>query len=561
MSFDGIFLHQVKQELQELETGRITKVQSPYENEIILTVRAKGKNHKLLLCTHAQYARIQCTTLPYLNQEQPSLFCMTLRKYIDGAFIEKIEQQGNDRVICLSLTRRDEIGDQKYYQLILEIMGRHSNLLLVEKETNKIIDCLKHVGIHQNSYRTLLPGAIYLSVPHQDKKNPFQMTKEEVFHFLHTEVHSAKEIQTALQGIGKDTAHELFLRLDEEKEKVTIWDQFFQELEEKKPTLTTYEGKDYLLPMPYQSLPGENEFFSSYSELLDVYYGERVQQARVQQQIGDIAHRLRHIVEKNTLKIQKLEEQLSEASDAEKWRQYGELLTTYLHLVPKGATEVSLPNYYDEEGKDAVIPLDPAYSPNKNAQKYFQKYQKLKKSVKIVQQQIAQTKEENQYLESVLAQMEIATPEDLPAIQEELYAQGFLKEKKHRRMKTKKSQPLQFRTSQGTPIYVGRNNLQNDELSLKKAQKNDYWLHAKNIPGSHVILKTSTPTDEEIVEAATLAAYYSKYQKAANVPVDYIQVKHLRKPNGSKPGFVVYEGQKSTVVTPTKEKVEALKDE
>lgn len=560
MSLDGLMIHQLVNELnQTLQTGKINKIQQPYDNELILTVRANRKTYKVLLSAHPQYARMQMTTIPYQNPTQPPLFCMTLRKYLDGAIIEQITQEENDRVIHLHLRSRDDIGDLHHYILSLEMMGRHSNLIFIDCDENKIVDCVKHIGPSQNTYRTLLPGATYIAPPTQNKVNPWTIDDHRLFQFLHEDDLSTEHLMMYFQGIAKDSATELSQRLSEATHKAQAWQEFFVQLQYAHPEIVTCGRKQYIVPMNYSTLQGEKETFSTYSECFDAYFGQKAEKDRVYQKLGAIESRLQHIVKKNKQKIKKLEQTLYDADKAEILRQKGELLTTYLHDVKKGSSEVEVFNYYTNE--PLVIELNPAYSPNTNAQKYFQKYQKLKKSVHVVNEQIQHAKDENNYLMTVLDQLERATPMDIDVIEEELINQHYMKKKNKGKQKPKTSQPLLFRSSQGNTIYVGRNNLQNDRLTLKKAKKTDYWFHAKNIPGSHVILQCDYPTDEEVTEAAMLAAYYSKYRHSAQVPVDMIQVKHIKKPNGAKPGFVVYEGQKTVLVTPDEQIVEGLRDD
>lgn len=562
MSFDGIMTHQIVKELNDtLATGRINKIQQPYDNEIIMSIRARRHTYKLLLSAHAVYARAQLTTIPYQNPDQPPVFCMTLRKYLEGAIIEAVEQYENDRIINIIMSNRDDIGDLHHLVLSLEVMGRHSNLILIDRDQNKIIDCIKHVSMSQNSYRTLLPGADYHLPPEQHKAQPFTIDESSLFSFLHESDLTEKSIMAHFQGIGRDTAKELAARLNDTSHKAEAWQAFFEALiAHPEPTLITQGMKQFFTPIPYHMIEGNPQFFETYSDLMDAYYGEKAETDRVHQRLGNILHRLRHDEARNTQKIEKLNQTLAEADQAEILRQKGELLTTYLHDVPKGATSVSLPNYYDNN-QPLTIELNPAHSPNVNAQKYFQRYQKLKKGAKVVQAQIDQARDDNRYLESVIDQLERATPLDISVIEEELVSQGYLKARDKKRKMKQKSRPLQFMSSQGHRIQVGRNNLQNDQLTLKTAHKQHYWFHAKNIPGSHVILETDHPTDEEVTEAAELAAFYSKYRHSAQVPVDVIQVKHIRKPNGARPGFVVYEGQRTVLVTPDEEKIEALRDE
>lgn len=280
----------------------------------------------------------------------------------------------------------------------------------------------------------------------------------------------------------------------------------------------------------------------------------------MKQQGGELIHKLDNELKRNQTKILKLQQTLADTELAENYRRDGELLTTFMAQVPKGAEFVELPNYYEED-KPLKIKLNPALSPNQNAQKYFQKYQKLKNAVKIVHSQIEQATKEVGYLESVLAQLEIAGPMDIDLIREELIEQGYLKKRAAKKQKqSKQSKPDEFYSSDGTLILVGRNNLQNDQLTLRSAKKTDIWLHAKDIPGSHVIIKDTDPSETTLLEAAMLAAYYSKYRLSAQVPVDYVQVKYVHKPNGAKPGYVIYENQKTLYVTPEEDSIRKLKE-
>ncbi len=556
MSFDGVFTHLMVQELQnQLTSGRVNKIHQPYENEVVFVIRSQGKNHKLLLSAHPTYARVQCTTIAYSNPETPPNFLMMLRKYLEGAILESIEQIDNDRVIHFHFTRRDELGDLQALVLIVELMGRHSTILLMNKTSGKIVDTIKHIGHSQNTYRTLLPGAVYVAPPKQSTLNPFTASRTKIFEELSTlDPLTAKELQQRFQGLGRDTAEELIARINANpNEKLRQWEAFFTELtQELAPSYLQSEKKEYFTPIPYPTLIDATTtvtHYQSLSELLDAFYHDKAERDRVKQQGGELLKKIENELKRNQLKLKKRQQTLIDSENAEEFRQKGELLTTFMNQVPRGAASVDLENYYDEN-RLLTIKLDPALSPNQNAQKYFQRYQKLKNAVKLIHQQIAETKEEIAYLESVLAQLEIASPMDLAVIREELIAQGYVKNRSKRRKKAAPSQPERFLSSDGTEIFVGKNNLQNDQLTLKTARKSDIWLHTKNIPGSHVIIRSDDPSETTLMEAAELAAYFSKYRQSAQVPVDYVQVKHIRKPNGAKPGFVIYENQKTLFVTP-----------
>lgn len=565
MSFDGVFTHAMINELREtLLSGRISKIHQPYENEVVLVIRSRGKNQRLLLSAHPSYARIQITQIDYQNPDTPPNFVMMLRKHLDGAILDSIEQIENDRVIHFHFTKRDELGDLQNIILIVELMGRHSTIILVNKESGKILDAIKHIGSSQNTYRSLLPGVDYIAPPEQNQLNPFSQEKEKVFHRLSQMDLTPKGIQQQFQGIGFDTAQELVARLTERpNEKMLVWQEFFTAIDTQlSPSLYEVAEKEYFTPINYRffdSNTQQKKMYPTLSALLDAFYQEKAEKDRAKQQGGELIRKIENELKRNRNKLKKREQTLKDSENAEDYRRDGELLTTFMAQVPRGANEVTLPNYYEED-RPITIKLDPALTPNQNAQKYFHRYQKLKNAVKLIGKQIEEAKNEIDYLESVLSQLEIAGPMDIEVIKEELTAEGYLKKKSSKKQKRKKpSQPDQYLSTDGTLILVGKNNLQNDQLSLKTAKKTDYWLHAKNIPGSHVIIKSDQPSDETITEAAELAAYFSKYRHSAQVPVDLVQVKHLRKPNGAKPGYVIYENQKTIIVTPEEEKINKMK--
>ena len=560
MSFDGIFTHLMTHELTEiLVGGRISKVRQPYENELMLVIRNNGKNHTLLLSAHPSYSRVQITAIQYQNPQTPPNFCMVIRKYLDGSILESIEQIENDRIINFSFTSRNELGDLENIVLSIELMGRHSNIILYNQRTNKIIDAIKHIGSSVNSYRTILPGVNYLSPPPQEKINPFDVEEHKLFELINTATSiDTHFIQSSFQGFGKDTASELVYRLNlAQKDKFNAWAAFFNELGEKlKPSLYQFQNKEFFTPISFYSLGEDKQEFENLSLLLDAFYEGKAERDRVKQQAGELFRKVKNDQIKLKKKMEKLEKSLDDADKAEVFRIKGELLTTFLHEVPRGATEVTLKNYYEADAP-IKINLNEALSPNQNAQKYFQRYQKLKNSVKAVNEQLEKANYELIYLESVENQLELASPKDIELIREELIAEKYIKDKqKRKKVKPKKSEPEKFISSNGITILVGKNNLQNDQLTLKTASKNDFWLHAKDIPGSHVIIRDTNPDEETLLEAAHLAAYYSKYRLSSQVPVDYVPVKHVKKPNGAKPGFVIYENQQTLFVTPDKDMIE-----
>lgn len=548
MSFDGFFLHHLTKELQEeLLYGRIQKVNQPFERELVLTIRNNRKNYKLLLSAHPVFGRVQITTADFQNPQTPNTFTMIMRKYLQGAIIESITQIENDRILEIAFSNKNEIGDNIKVTLVVEIMGKHSNIILIDKAENRIIESIKHIGFSQNSYRTILPGSTYLAPPKTEAKNPFTISDEKLFELLQTEDLAPRNLQKLFQGLGRDTAENLAAQLSNDKLKQ--FRAFFA-----RPCQPNMTDKSFAAVLFDKS----DKQFDSLSELLDVFYQDKAERDRVNQQSSDLIHRVQTELDKNIKKLGKQEKELLATENAEEFRQKGELLTTYLTLVPNNQDQVELDNYYTNE--KIVIALDKSLTPSQNAQRYFKKYQKLKEAAKHLTGLIQETKDTITYLESVETALNHASIYDIEDIREELVKTGFVK-RRTRDKRHKRKKPEQYLASDGkTIIMVGRNNLQNDELTFKMAKKGELWFHAKDIPGSHVLIKDNlNPSDEVITDAAELAAYYSKARLSNLVQVDMIEAKKLNKPTGGKPGFVTYTGQKTLRVTPTEEKINSLR--
>ena len=548
MSFDGFFLHHLTKELQEeLVYGRIQKVNQPFERELVLTIRNNRKNYKLLLSAHPVFGRVQITTADFQNPQTPNTFTMIMRKYLQGAIIESITQIENDRILEIAFSNKNEIGDNIKVTLVVEIMGKHSNIILIDKAENRIIESIKHIGFSQNSYRTILPGSTYLAPPKTEAKNPFTVSDEKLFELLQTEDLAPRNLQKLFQGLGRDTAENLAAQLSNDKLKQ--FRAFFA-----RPCQPNMTDKSFAAVLFDKS----DKQFDSLSELLDVFYQDKAERDRVNQQSSDLIHRVQTELDKNIKKLGKQEKELLATENAEEFRQKGELLTTYLTLVPNNQDQVELDNYYTNE--KIVIALDKSLTPSQNAQRYFKKYQKLKEAAKHLTGLIQETKDTITYLESVETALNHASIYDIEDIREELVETGFVK-RRTRDKRHKRKKPEQYLASDGkTIIMVGRNNLQNDELTFKMAKKGELWFHAKDIPGSHVLIKDNlNPSDEVITDAAELAAYYSKARLSNLVQVDMIEAKKLNKPTGGKPGFVTYTGQKTLRVTPTEEKINSLR--
>jgi predicted ribosome quality control (RQC) complex YloA/Tae2 family protein len=568
MSFDGLFTKSMADELkQQLKGGRINKVYQPYKNEIILTIRAAGTNHKLLLSAHPSYARVQLTNESFENPSEPPMFCMLLRKHIEGSILEDLYQIGNDRMIIFEIKGRNEIGDVSYKQLIIEIMGRHSNIILIDKTRNLILDSIKHISFAVNTHRAILPGQPYVFPPEQNKKNPFLANEEDVLrsidfnagkldqqlvnHFAGVSPIFAKEVLYQSGLANRTTVPKTFIKL---VNKIKTGDL--------SPSIITNDGKEAFYLFPLEHLKGEVKEFTSLSEMLDRFYYKKAERDHVKQQGQDIERFITNEKEKNVKKIKKLEATLKEAEKADQFKHYGELLTANLFAVKKGMKEIEVLDYYDESGGMVVIPLDPRKSPSENAQKYFSKYQKAKNAVTITLEQIKKAQEEVAYFDNLLHQVQTASPKDLQEIREELVEGGYLRERQKRNgRKIQNTKPLldYFQASDGTEIIVGKNNKQNDYLTNKLAARDEIWLHTKDIPGSHVVIRSKNPSEETILEAAKLAAYFSKARHSSSVPVDFTKVRHVKKPSGAKPGFVIYDHQQTVYVTPDEELVLKLK--
>lgn len=548
MSFDGFFLHHLTKELQEqILWGRIQKVNQPFEQELVLTIRNNRQNYKLLLSAHPVFGRVQLTKTDFQNPQSPNTFTMIMRKYLQGALIENIEQIENDRILEMSISNKNEIGDQIKVTMIIEIMGKHSNIILLDKNEEKIIESIKHIGFTQNSYRTILPGSRYLAPPKIQAQNPFTISDETLFEILQTEDLAANNLQKLFQGLGRDTAAELSQRLKTDTFK--NFKLFFD-----SPTSPTLTEKSFTAI----AFSNSQETFGSLSDLLDYFYQDKAERDRIAQQASDLIHRIQNELEKNKKKLKKQEQELQDTDKAEEFRQKGELLTTYLNQVPNNQDSVELDNYYT--GQKVSIPLNKALTPSQNAQRYFKKYQKLKEAVKHLGSLISETKATIQYLESVDNALNQASLSEISEIREELVQTGFVK-RRHREKIQKRKKPEPYLASDGkTIILVGKNNLQNDELTFKMSKKGELWFHAKDIPGSHVLIKDNlNPSDEIKTDAAELAAYFSKARLSNLVQVDMIEAKKLNKPSKAKPGFVTYKGQKTLRVTPNEAKIKAMK--
>lgn len=565
MSFDGLFTGAMTNEVaSKLTTGRISKIVQPSNYEVLLTVRANGANYKLILSAHPSYARFHFTNQNYDTPSEPSMFTMLLRKHLNGGIIESITQLDHERIVNIKVRSRNEIGDEQYRTLVIELMGRHSNIILIDEDRQMILDSIKHVPMAVNRHRIVQPGATYISPPKQEKLDPFQTISEEEFYQIihHSEESASQAIVQQFSGISPLLANEIVF-----KGKEQIFDTFNMimkdiQLGNLSPSLFRLESKELFYFINLSHLNAEQTIFPSLSELLDVYYFGKAERDRVKQQSGDLEKLLQNELSKNKKKIKKLRKSLEDTDKADYIQLQGELITANMFALKKGMKEIEVVNYYDENGGTMVIPLSPLKTPSENAQAYFTKYTKLKNSVAHIEEQIKLTIEENEYLETVIQQIESASPRDLEEIREELAETGYVKKKKLKKAQKTSKQKVtldEYISSTGELLLVGKNNKQNDYLTNKLASRDELWFHTKDIPGSHVVIRGKDPSETAIKEAAIIAAYFSKARQSSSVPVDYTEIRHVKKPNGSKPGFVIYEQNNTVYVTPDEELVLKLK--
>ncbi|MDS9470527.1 NFACT family protein [Sporosarcina pasteurii] len=561
MAFDGLFTTAMVNELQVLQDGRISRIHQPNGHEVILTIRSKGKNYRLLASIHPSYSRIHFTEEAITNPPEPPMFCMVLRKHLEGGFITSVEQFETDRIITMSIRAKNEIGDDIDRKLYIEIMGRHSNIILVDPAREMIIDSLKHLPPSVNSYRTVLPGQPYIPAPPQDKNNPFA-TSEEQFVSLLPSIETGRDFVRTFSGFSPINGEELFHRLQgaNDENPYAVFKSFLASFNtiSCNPNIAEKANRTVFSATTLSHADKTIAEFNTVSELLDKVYFERAKRERVRSQAADLERWLNNEITKLKTKMVKLEKEQKSAGKLDTYQLYGELLTANGHAIQKGATEATVDNYY-EQGTQITIPLDPQKSAFENAQRFFSRYTKAKNALVMIAEQLEITKDDIEYFEMVKQQVLQASPDDIAEIREELYELGYMKSRsKNTRKKNKRPMPETYHSSTGTKISVGKNNKQNDYLTFKMAARNHIWLHTKDIPGSHVVIHSDSPDETTLTEAAILAAYFSKARESSSVPVDYTEVKQVKKPNGAKPGFVIYFEQKTLFVTPEEDLVRKL---
>ena len=586
MPIDAVFLDSLCCELRKsLLTCRVDKVQQPERDTILLSMRGPAGGGKLLLTASPNHPRIQLTSLSFENPAQPPMFCMLLRKHLTGGRLVSISQPPMERLVELTFDCIDEMGTPCQKKLILEIMGRNSNLILTGSD-GRILDCLRRVDFEMSEQRQVLPGLYYHLPPTQGKRDPFAASEEEVEALLLAQSTQKMADAFLLEHFGglspllcRELAYRVFGSVDSDvsglspDEKTRAAQRLFSALQtlrtgEKTPVILLREDKPWDFTCTdisqYEGLvtrlPQE-----TFSGLLDSFYAKRDSIERTRQKTQAIRKTLTNLHSRTARKLQNQKKELEATFDREHLRRLGDIVTANLHQISRGQARLTAVDFYDPEMKEIDIPLNPAISPQQNATKFYKDYQKAKTAEKVLTEQIAKGETELTYLSSVLDELSRAeTERDISEIRQELIEGGYLRETdRKKKQKLPASKPLRFRSSDGFEIFVGRNNRQNDLLTLKMASKQDIWLHTQKIHGSHVIIACApeTPPDQTVTEAMQLAVYFSQAREGQNVPVDYTRVKNVKKPAGAKPGMVIYDHYTTAVVTPDETLVEKLKED
>jgi predicted ribosome quality control (RQC) complex YloA/Tae2 family protein len=566
MALDGIAVANIVNEMNaSLAGARISKIAQPEADEIMLTVKTMAGQRRLLISASASLPLIYFTEKNKLSPMKAPNFCMLLRKHIGSGKIIRVWQPSLERIIHFEIEHYDEMGDLRRKDLVLELMGKHSNLIFCD-EKGMIIDSLKHISAQTSSVREVLPGRQYFIALTQDKLDPLSAGREDFLSAVFTKPQPLfKAIYMSFTGISPVIAQEVCCRanLDSDMSAKEIPEDgqlhlariFLQLMEDVREGIFSpniiYDAQD--IPVEFSSVPltmyqdMAARQFDSISEVLETYYAQKNASSRIRQKSADLRHLVNTMLERESKKLDLQERQLKDTGKRDKFRLYGELLNTWGYNVPSGASSVTLPNYYDND-TEVKITLDPNKTASENAQRYYEKYEKLKRTFEALNELTEQTRSEVEQLKSIQTFLDQAQSEaDLNQIREELVTSGYLKkhdtQKKKGASRPERSRPWHYRTQDGYDIYVGKNNLQNDELTFKSANASDWWFHSKKAPGSHVIARRKDGQDlpDHVFElAASAAAYYSSARDADKVEIDYVQRREVKKPNGSKPGFVIY---------------------
>ncbi|MCM1115223.1 MAG: NFACT family protein [Clostridium sp.] len=558
MALDGIFLYHLKNEISSFAVdSRVDKIYQPSRDELVISLRSREGSRRLLLSCNADSARVHFTAYPPENPPKPPMFCLLLRKRLTGAWITAIEQDNLERILRIHFSGTDELGDKRSYALIIEIMGRYSNIIFVD-ENDKIIDSMKRIDESKSQVREVLPNITYVAPPKQDKLNIFT----DDIHIIKEKINASnkgvyKAVMDTVKGVSPIICREI-------ENGLSIEDFKSQAMQPIPVAVITDAPKDFSFIdiKQYDTLATVKQY-ESFSQLLDFFYYEKVRLMRIKARSADLFKKLTLLQERAVRKVTNREQELKGCKDKDTYKLYGDLINTNQYRLEKGAPFYDLENYYDN---NAVIriPADVTLSPAQNAQKYYKEYRKKQVAESKLNDFINDAKAEVQYFDTVIDALSRAeTDNEITEIKAELAEQGYIKKQNEKKRQPKALKPMQFKTRDGFSVLVGRNNSMNDKLTMKTAKNYDTWFHVQDSAGSHVICETSGKeiTDEAIHDCAVIAAYFSKARESSNVAVDYTLVKNIKKPNGAKPGFVVYDPYKTEFATPTMQEVENLKDE
>lgn len=557
MALDGIFLHHLKNEISDFAVdSRVDKIHQPSRDELVITLRSREGSKRLLISCNADSARIHFTDFPPENPPKPPMFCLLLRKRLTGAWVTSIVQEDLERILRINFSGTDELGDKVSYSLIVEIMGRYSNIIFVDKD-NRIIDSVKRIDENKSQVREILPGLTYTAPPKQDKLNIFTCDTDVI----------REKIRGSNKGLYKaymDTLKGVSPIVCRELENGLSVDEFKHQAENPVPTVVIADTpKDFsFIDIKQYDHLAVIRHYDTFSQLLDFFYYERVRLMRIKARSADLFKKVTTLQERAVRKALNRAQELEECKDKETYRLFGDLINANQYRLEKGAPFYDLENYYDDN-KMIRIPADITLTPAQNAQKYYKEYRKKQVAEAKLSQFIDDANAEAQYFETVLDALSRAeTDSEITEIKSELSQQGYIKKSADKRKNQKALKPMMFKTRDGFSVLVGRNNIMNDHLTLKTARNYDTWFHVQDSAGSHVICETSGReiTDEAIHDCAVIAAYFSKARESSNVAVDYTLVKNIKKPNGAKPGYVIYDPYKTEFATPTFEETESLRD-
>lgn len=559
MALDGIFLYHLKNEISDFAVdSRVDKIHQPSRDEIVINLRSRRGSKRLLISCNADSARIHFTDYPPENPPKPPMFCLLLRRRLTGAWVTSIEQDNLERILKINFSGTDELGDKTKYSLIVEIMGKYSNIIFTD-ENDKIIDSVKRIDENKSQVREILPGMPYVSPPSQDKLNIFT----DDFDAIKNQVAKSKKglykaVMDTVKGVSPIVCREI--------ENGLSLDDFRHFANHPTPTVVIMDvPKDFSFMdiKQYGSLATIKKY-DSFSALLDYFFYERVRYMRIKARSADLFKVVNTLQERAVRKIANRTRELDECKDKETYKLFGNLINSNQYRLTKGSPFYDLENYYDNNNI-IRIPADVTLTPAQNAQKYYKEYRKKQIAQSKLIDFIDEAKAEAQYFESVIDALSRAeTDSEITEIKNELSQAGYIKKQNDNKKKNAKVlKPLHFKTRDGFDVYVGRNNIMNDKLTMKTAKNYDTWFHVQDSAGSHVICETSGKeiTDDAIHDCAVIAAYYSKARESSNVAVDYTLVKNIKKPNGAKFGFVVYDTYKTEFATPTFDEVETLKYE